>query len=177
MDKVLNVAGTSDQLKRRIAAAAAKRPGLIRLARATARRLAGRHYVAASAVVVLDEGVLLAEHRFRAGCWSLPGGWVRTREDPARACERELREELGLEVRARRVVACELHAIDGQPLRYSGITVAYRCDALDPVAAKKVRPCSIEVSDARWVPRSDCRRHLAGFELAAVEAAFEVRAT
>lgn len=55
------------------------------------------------AAVVLNERdeVLLFRHTYRGKePWGLPGGWLQRHEDPARAVEREIREEAGLEVRA-----------------------------------------------------------------------------
>ncbi len=54
------------------------------------------------AAVVLDEQerVLFFKHTYRPEMpWGLPGGWLKKREDPARAVEREIREESGMEVK------------------------------------------------------------------------------
>lgn len=58
--------------------------------------------IGVAAVVVNERGeVLLFRHTYRGKePWGLPGGWLKQREDPARAVEREIREESGLEVRA-----------------------------------------------------------------------------
>jgi ADP-ribose pyrophosphatase YjhB (NUDIX family) len=56
----------------------------------------------AVAVVIEREGALLLIQRKgapEAGKWSVPAGYVDAGEDPARAAEREAREETGLEVR------------------------------------------------------------------------------
>jgi 8-oxo-dGTP diphosphatase len=57
--------------------------------------------VGVGAVVFNDAGeVLLCRHTYRAEYpWSLPGGWLNRDEEPARAIEREICEETGLEVR------------------------------------------------------------------------------
>ena len=92
-----------------------------------ARRRAGAHHVAVVAVVLDDGDVLVAEHPFRFGAWALPGGWVHRFEDPFRAVEREVREELGIDVVAVEVVGCERQG-NPAPVRPSSLTVAIRCE-------------------------------------------------
>ena len=60
-----------------------------------------RFTISAGAVVLRDDGhVLLLQHRFRPGAFSLgiPGGFLGRGEDAAAALRRELREETGLEL-------------------------------------------------------------------------------
>ncbi|MEH3143482.1 MAG: NUDIX domain-containing protein [Mycobacterium kyogaense] len=51
---------------------------------------------------LIEQGTLLVAQRARppelAGCWELPGGKVAAGESDARALQRELLEELGIEV-------------------------------------------------------------------------------
>ncbi len=59
--------------------------------------------VVAAALVDADNRVLLAqrpEGRRMAGLWEFPGGKVKPGESPEAALIRELREELGIEVKA-----------------------------------------------------------------------------
>lgn len=160
------------QLTEQLAAVAARRPVLRRLAQSVARRAARRHYVAAVAVIVEDDQVLLARHRFRNDAWSMPGGWVRRLEDPARACEREVQEELGITVTAVSPVAVEPHAIDGRPLSYGGLTVAFRCV---PTGAQPVEVRSVEIAEARWVDVADVEHYVHGFQIDALEGALRHR--
>jgi 8-oxo-dGTP diphosphatase len=69
---------------------------------ATARFATPR--VAAGALFVTDDAVLLVHKTYSNG-WDLPGGYVDIGESPAAACEREVREELGLERTVRRMLA------------------------------------------------------------------------
>jgi 8-oxo-dGTP diphosphatase len=65
-----------------------------------AHRTARRQRVAAYALALRDEQVLLTRHSPhgpRPGTWSLPGGGVEHGEDPAGAVLREVREETGLD--------------------------------------------------------------------------------
>lgn len=58
--------------------------------------------VAAAAFLQCDEKVLLVKRVFdpMQGYWSLPAGFINAFEDPARAVEREVKEETGLDVTA-----------------------------------------------------------------------------
>jgi 8-oxo-dGTP pyrophosphatase MutT (NUDIX family) len=143
------------------------------LAHAVARNAAGRHHVGAMAVVALPGRdaagpmVLLARHTFHGDRWGVPGGWVRRREDPAAACMREIREETGLDVRAVDLLGCELHAVDGVPVRYGGLTVAYRCELLGP-GDRDPRPGSVELAEVRWIPAGKALALVTGFERAMI---------
>ena len=44
--------------------------------------------------------ILLFKHTYRQHQWSLPGGYMKAREHPAEAIEREIKEESGLVVSA-----------------------------------------------------------------------------
>jgi mutator protein MutT len=64
-------------------------------------RLTNTHFtVTAGAVIFNEEGqVLILKHPFRAGSgWGLPGGFLKFGEQPLEALQRELREEIGIEI-------------------------------------------------------------------------------
>ena len=133
--------------------------------------VAGSHHVGAMAVVTTigrDAGttgpmVLLARHAFKADRWGVLGGWVQRREDPAAACVREVLEETGLGVRVEDILGCEVHAINGKPLRYGGLTVAYRCSPRDPSAFRPTRR-SAELTDVRWFSAEQAANLVTAFE-------------
>ncbi len=133
--------------------------------------MAGRAFVSSLAVVVDGDDVLLARQRFRGDTWGLPGGWVRRREEPAIGCEREVREETGIEVNVVAIVASELHTLNGRPARYGGVTLAFYCTPRAPIDRTRP-PRSVELSELRWVPHVLCDGFVHGFSLRAIDAAF-----
>ena len=87
--------------------------------------------------IIRDEGgrVLFVHQTYRRDVgWGMPGGWVKRGEEPARAAEREAREEVGLVVRAVRVLA----AGRGE---FGEVRIAFQCERLDgrlPAASAEV---------------------------------------
>lgn len=80
-------------------------------------------------VVVRDGRVLLVQER-SDGCWTLPGGWVDVDDRPSEAVEREVREEAGLIVRARKLAAVFDRRLHGHPpYKYHVYKLFFLCDA------------------------------------------------
>lgn len=143
-------------------AALAKRRGPLRFVVAMmARRNRRRGDAGVAAVVLGEEGrVLLLEHVFwPRRRWGLPGGWVRSGENPADAVRREIGEELGLEASVERLLLDE--ETGGRRV------VAYLCSA-DPRAPLCL---SLEIVSTRWFPPGELPDDLLPFHRKAVEAA------
>src|SRR6476620_12792971 len=70
------------------------------LRRWTVRFSHPRFGVSAGAIITDSSGrVLLLKHRFRPGSgWGLPGGFLKADEQPLEGLQRELREEIALEL-------------------------------------------------------------------------------
>lgn len=89
--------------------------------------------------------VLLVRER-ADGRWALPGGWADVGWSPAAMVEREVVEESGFRVRARRLLALwDRSRHNPDPFPHSVYKVAVACDLLGGSA----RP-SIETLDAAW---------------------------
>jgi 8-oxo-dGTP pyrophosphatase MutT (NUDIX family) len=138
--------------------------------RVVARASAGRHHVAAAAVIVSDGEVLVVRHVFRDGEWGLPGGWIQRRETPFGAIEREVEEELGVVVAAVEVVHAELQGAGGGA---SALTFAVRCEPVRP--GRPELTLSPELDAARWLPPEACVDVVSGFELSSIERALQRR--
>jgi ADP-ribose pyrophosphatase YjhB (NUDIX family) len=97
------------------------------------------------ALVRRGREVLLVRERVD-GRWSLPGGWADVGWSPAAMVEREVAEESGFQVRARRLLALWDRARhNSNPSLHSVYKVAVACDLLGGTA----RP-SVETLDVGW---------------------------
>lgn len=86
--------------------------------------------VAAYGLVCDNEHILLCrisdQFPHFAGYWTLPGGGVEWREHPELAMVREVKEETGLDVRAREIAGIDCNAVDIEQTAYHGIRIIYR---------------------------------------------------
>ncbi|MGI5211711.1 NUDIX domain-containing protein [Plantactinospora sp. CA-290183] len=105
----------------------------------------------ASLVLVDADGrLLLVRHRGHGDDWGLVGGAVEIGESPAEAAVREAREEIGVEVRLRRL----LDALGGPDFevtypngdRGAYVTVVYEAEVVDGSPAVD----GDELSELRW---------------------------
>lgn len=116
--------------------------------------------VVAGAVIV-DGRLLLAQRSYPAevaGLWELPGGKVEAGESRGRALERELAEELGIDVRAGDQIGV------GVPLKADLVLVALVATLLGG------NPEPTEHTALRWVGSAALRRLAADGELVPADA-------
>jgi ADP-ribose pyrophosphatase YjhB (NUDIX family) len=115
---------------RRAIARLVRRSALAQHALVLAQRvLVPRQRVGSLGVLLDARGrVLLAEHLFRPRYpWGLPGGWLARNEHPARGVERELREELGIDVEVVQLLMAEPHGPHSGRGTAPGLSIVYRC--------------------------------------------------
>jgi 8-oxo-dGTP diphosphatase len=98
-----------------------------------------------SAGVIIEQGKILVTQR-KAGdphglLWEFPGGKLKEGEEPRHALQRELREELGIEVEVGRIFDVVFHTYPEYPL----LLLAYCC------RMKKGIPNPLQCHDFRWV--------------------------
>ncbi|MFN0094169.1 MAG: NUDIX hydrolase [Dehalococcoidia bacterium] len=96
--------------------------------------------VGVAAVIRDTEGrILLVRQSYRRREWALVGGYAGWREDLRHAAERETREEVGLRVRAGRLLAANTGA-------YGHLRVGYACELLGDPSLR----LGFEVVEAAW---------------------------
>ncbi len=77
--------------------------------------------------VVRDGNILLVQERVD-GCWAMPGGWADVGECPSEMVVREVWEESGFEVQARKVVGVYDANRSGKPLQfYHAYKIVFLC--------------------------------------------------
>jgi 8-oxo-dGTP diphosphatase len=106
----------------------------------------------AAAVLVENGRVLLTQRKkgtHLAGAWEFPGGKVEPNEDPRAAVVRELREEVGIEVRAGDVVEVTFH-------RYAEKSVLLLFFEVERTAGSP-EPRAIDVAAVRFAEAAELR--------------------
>jgi 8-oxo-dGTP pyrophosphatase MutT (NUDIX family) len=146
-------------------------PPLRWILRLAVKLLAPRNYVGVVGVV-FDQGgrVLLAEHVFRTDfAWGLPGGWLERGEDPTRAVQREIEEELNLKVQVKKLLLCELQGGPGFLDPPLSLGLAFYCRLLEPSLPQlKQAHNDYEILAVEWADPYGIRRQLPPFQLRAI---------
>jgi len=151
------------QLRQRVANTIRRWPWLANAARILWRIRQAKFSAGVVGVVFDDCGqVLLVEHVFHPyHPWGLPGGWVDHREDPSYTIQREMQEELQLQVEVGPIL---IVSVDND----SHIDIAYIC-----YAQSSIGNLSHELLDYRWVPVTELPR-LHRFHDRAIQRALEL---
>lgn len=85
---------------------------------------------------VFDNGRLLLVRETEDGCWSLPGGWADVGDSPSVAAVREVREESGYEVQARKLAAVYDRDRHGHPpIPFHAYKLFFLCDPVGGASA------------------------------------------
>jgi ADP-ribose pyrophosphatase YjhB (NUDIX family) len=97
--------------------------------------------------VFKDDQVLMVKE-WSDGNWSLPGGYADVNETPSKMVEREVREESGFIVKARKIVGLYESNHDRQPVEvFHAYKILFLCDLLDGTATT-----SIETTEVKFFP-------------------------
>ncbi|MEO8257183.1 MAG: NUDIX hydrolase [Acidobacteriota bacterium] len=136
--------------------------------KAAVRLFAPRHHVGAVAAVFDDAGkVLLVEHVFRTDHpWGLPGGWVDPREAPIGTVQREIQEELQMQIDVRALLCVERIAPTVMANHPSHLGLAYYARLL---SAGQATP-SGEILSSKWVEPGEIEEDLSPFQRQAIVA-------
>jgi ADP-ribose pyrophosphatase YjhB (NUDIX family) len=80
---------------------------------------------------VVEDGRLLMVREALDGAWTLPGGWADVGEPPALAAEREVLEEAGLQVRARRLIGVyDANRVEGALPLFHAYKLVFLCEGV-----------------------------------------------
>jgi len=106
---------------------------------------------------VFQDGKLLLVQERSDGGWTLPGGWADVGDLPSGAAEREVWEEAGLHVKARRVIGVYDANRVGPLEIFHAFKIVFLCDVL----GGELRPSS-ETSDVRYFNQNEIPAQLSG---------------
>ncbi len=107
-------------------------------------------------IINLAGGVLLTKRNVPPfmGQWVMPGGKIDLGESIIRAVQREVFEEVGLEVEVQNLLDVFEHVTPGED-RYHFVILYYRCHPL----SDEFNHNDAEVAEARWVPPDELMQY------------------
>lgn len=103
---------------------------------------------------VFHEGQILLVQERSDGGWSMPGGWADINEPPSAMVEREVREESGFNVRAKKIVAVYESNHDREPLRvYHAYKVVFLCQLINGSAQSSIETSAVQFFPLDQLPK------------------------
>ncbi len=106
--------------------------------------------------VFQDNKLLLVRERMDDG-WTMPGGWADVGDVPSKAVEREVLEEAGFRVKARKVIGVYDANRTGPLEVFHAFKIVFLCE----VISGQARP-SLETSEVRFFARGEIPLKLSG---------------
>jgi 8-oxo-dGTP pyrophosphatase MutT (NUDIX family) len=102
----------------------------------------------ASGVLFVDGDRILLVRKTYGNGWDIPGGYAETGESPAEACQRELKEELGIHRDVQRLLAVDWapHVDEGDKVLY-----IFDCGELGD-DENRIQLAGDELDQWTWVP-------------------------
>ncbi|MCP4967846.1 MAG: NUDIX hydrolase [bacterium] len=109
-----------------------------------------------SGAIMLDDArrVLLVNPTYKPG-WEVPGGVVELNESPAAACQREVAEELGIDVDIGKLMCVDYNA--ATPDYVESLMFLFEVPALTPEQVASIRLKTSELSEFRFCTFDDAR--------------------
>lgn len=93
-------------------------------------------------ILKYDDEVLMAQHSYGHRLWTFPGGGVNSKEDFEAAACREMKEELGIEIK-------NLKSIGSYFTNYEYKKVTVECFVVE-VDTKRVSTDNFEIAQVEW---------------------------
>ncbi len=105
---------------------------------------------------VFNQGKILMVRERMDGRWTLPGGWADVGDVPSEAAEREVREEAGFRVRAKKVIGVYDANRSGPLELFHAFKVIFHCELLQGQDADAgAEYASFETSEVRFFGRDE----------------------
>lgn len=96
-----------------------------------------------------NQELLMVQEKMDENKWTVPGGWADVGYSPFEVAEKEAREETGLEVKAKRLLAVFDKSRHGHPHEPWYV---YKFFVLCEVSGGELRQQTAETSEASWIP-------------------------
>ncbi len=108
-----------------------------------------------------EAGALLLVKEARSGRWTLPGGWADVWDTPSQGVEREVWEESGFTVKARKLISVFDRDNQGHPAHDFAIyKMTFLCDLLDGEARASHETLAVDFFAEDALPELDTGRTL-----------------
>jgi ADP-ribose pyrophosphatase YjhB (NUDIX family) len=102
---------------------------------------------------VFDEGRLLMVRERMDNGWTMPGGWADVGDVPSQSAEREVYEEAGFRVRARKVIGVYDANRTGPLEIFHAFKVVFLCDLIDGEARTSRETSEVAFFGPQEIPR------------------------